>query len=332
MLMAPAIVLGQGQTLFFENFETGGPGWTYDNANHGQWHIAPNGECLSITKMAAYNRGPTACNYSLGTSGNSGILFSPSFTLTGLPPHTIKLDYIRAAAIQAATCLNVVIAECGQIAPVGCFNGNLVGLRSIEWNIPAGYQDRHVVLAFYFNTLPGGTNNPGFYVDNIEVTNSGIFGDFDGDLDVDINDFNTMLDCYTGPPVPYAHCLSPECAVGIFGNDSPGSGETCGDEFCPPPLRCSAIDCHTWDAFQSAWTGPGPLPEFPLCNQYGDVNRDGLVGIDDILCMLACFGGSFTCAGDISNADISPCGGDGIVNLDDSLAILAAFTGQIDCQ
>lgn len=65
--------------------------------------------------------------------------------------------------------------------------------------------------------------------------------------------------------------------------------------------------------------------------QIGDLDGDGVINIDDILCMLDAFGGNFACAGGLDGADIAPCGGNGIVNLDDILAVLAAFSGVVLC-
>jgi hypothetical protein len=68
--------------------------------------------------------------------------------------------------------------------------------------------------------------------------------------------------------------------------------------------------------------GPGPV--------YGDVappGGDGIINIDDILCVLNGFGNASLCPG----ADLAPCGGNGIVNLDDILAELGAFAGNPLC-
>lgn len=65
---------------------------------------------------------------------------------------------------------------------------------------------------------------------------------------------------------------------------------------------------------------------------FGDINGSGTVNLDDILCILACFGSNCACADGLANADIVPCGGNGVVNLDDILAILAAFAGADLCQ
>lgn len=71
-------------------------------------------------------------------------------------------------------------------------------------------------------------------------------------------------------------------------------------------------------------------------SEYGDVNFDGDVTLDDILCILQGFAGEHDCA-PLSAQDISPCSategpiGDGVVNLNDLLASLQAFSGTSDC-
>lgn len=329
--VASDVCLAQGQVLFFENFESGSNGWAFENSNFGLWHISTPGECYSVTRMAAYNRGPAGCHYTNGTSGNSGLLISPVFALSGLPPYRLSLDYVRSVGVTAATCLNIVIAECGQIAPVACFTEQSTAMRTATISLPSGYENRNVSIVFYFTTDSTGTNHPGFLVDNIDVRNSGIFGDFDGDLDVDADDFGLLVECYTGPPLPNTFCLPPPCAYGLYGFNPDVAGESCGPSPCAPPGRCGAIDCHTYDAFRLAWTAPGPAPDLSVCQWPGDVNRDGIVNIDDILCMFTCFSGDCACAGLIANADLSPCGGDGFINIDDLLAMLTAFGGITPC-
>ena len=61
---------------------------------------------------------------------------------------------------------------------------------------------------------------------------------------------------------------------------------------------------------------------------YGDVNRDGVVDLNDILCVLDDFGNPNACSAD---GDIFPCGGDGIIDLNDILAVLDAFGGNYGC-
>ncbi len=66
------------------------------------------------------------------------------------------------------------------------------------------------------------------------------------------------------------------------------------------------------------------------CVRYGDVQPpggNGIVNLDDILCILSGFSNPASCP----NADINPCGGNVIINLDDILAVLGAFAGANPC-
>lgn len=69
----------------------------------------------------------------------------------------------------------------------------------------------------------------------------------------------------------------------------------------------------------------------PFCVNviYGDVKlpRNGLVNLDDILCVLAGFGGYSVCP----TGDIAGCVHNGVINLDDILAVLTAFSGASPC-
>ncbi len=66
------------------------------------------------------------------------------------------------------------------------------------------------------------------------------------------------------------------------------------------------------------------------CERYGDVQPpggNGVVNLDDILCILSGFSNFASCP----NADINPCGGNAVINLDDILAVLGAFSGANPC-
>jgi len=68
--------------LFEENFESGGPGWTVEG---DFWHVAANAQCSSVTKTAAYNRWPAACNYFV-SGASEGSFTSPPFVISGISP------------------------------------------------------------------------------------------------------------------------------------------------------------------------------------------------------------------------------------------------------
>ncbi len=68
-------------------------------------------------------------------------------------------------------------------------------------------------------------------------------GDFDLDGDVDIDDFNQFVICFTGPD-----------GGPINAGCEPGDADDDDD-----------IDCDDWAAFLLAWTSPDPPPDFPEC-------------------------------------------------------------------
>lgn len=61
--------------------------------------------------------------------------------------------------------------------------------------------------------------------------------------------------------------------------------------------------------------------------KWGDANDNGVINLDDILCVLNGFGGTFTTC-TLYSTDFQGFTPNGIVNLDDILVVLAAFAGQ----
>lgn len=108
------------------------------------------------------------------------------------------------------------------------------------------------------------------------------------------------------------------------------SGDCNGNE------TADALDITNFMSYDCNLNGVPDECELP----FGDVNCSGGVNLDDILCVLSCFGGSFACAGGTPDpqstppswADLLPCGGGNYnVNLDDILAVLQAFGGTDLC-
>ncbi len=84
------------------------------------------------------------------------------------------------------------------------------------------------------------TNN----LDQIDVlTGNGSAGDFDGDSDVDLDDYEQFALCFTGPD---GGPVTPGCEPGDFNRDDD-------------------IDCDDWELFQFVWTDPGSPPSLPDC-------------------------------------------------------------------
>jgi hypothetical protein len=84
-----------GPTLFFEDFEGGGPGWTVTGTPQVLWHVSSDGECGSVTHMGAYNRFPSECDYATG-GPNNGRLRSPVFTLSGAPVFNATFECLKS--------------------------------------------------------------------------------------------------------------------------------------------------------------------------------------------------------------------------------------------
>lgn len=63
---------------------------------------------------------------------------------------------------------------------------------------------------------------------------------------------------------------------------------------------------------------------------YGDVNSDGNVDLDDVVCVLDGFARNYRCA--FRQIDIHPCEGDGVIDLSDVSAVLESFVGNYQCE
>lgn len=94
-----------------------------------------------------------------------------------------------------------------------------------------------------------------------------------------------------------------------------------GEEIIPSETYRLQADCGpspgtTLSSLATASTWP-----------WGDVNNSSVVDIDDILCVLNGFSGTFTLC-TLQAVDLDGCEPDEIVNLDDILKVLAAFSGD----
>jgi hypothetical protein len=88
----------------------------------------------------------------------------------------------------------------------------------------------------------------GWNIDDIELsaaTCDGISGDYDGDGDVDLDDFAEIEQCFTGA----GGGLYPGCGVFDFDSDDD-------------------VDCDDWESFEAAWTGGGDPPPFETCQSH----------------------------------------------------------------
>ncbi len=79
------------------------------------------------------------------------------------------------------------------------------------------------------------------------VTGNGSAGDFDGDSDIDMDDYTQFSVCFTGED---GGPVGLECTAGDFDGDSD-------------------IDCTDWEQFQFVWTDIGAPPSLPACLTVG---------------------------------------------------------------
>ena len=126
------------------------------------------------------------------------------------------------------------------------------------------------------------------------------------------------------------------CADGVcVGQGTPDCDDQneCTDDSCNPQAGClnvnNAIDCDdqsfcTVDdrCTNGSCTGTDTL--------YGDVNRDAIVDLLDILCVLDGFEGRFQNCSEL-DVDIAECAPSGVIDLTDILAVLDAFEGLDPC-
>ncbi|MEE9295992.1 MAG: hypothetical protein V3W34_13650 [Phycisphaerae bacterium] len=167
---------------FFEDFENpGGPaelpeGWAVSGFPEVLWHIAENGECLSETRMGAYNHGPEVCDYDTGDN-NLGRLKSPPLAMTGDPPFTLLFDYKRVVDPLGNdnTCVLIVMADNSATDTLACPIDNSGTLQFAQMDIPSPnfWRGREVRIEFSLFADSFSFNTPGWFVDNVEVLNSG---------------------------------------------------------------------------------------------------------------------------------------------------------------
>lgn len=173
LIFSPS-VLSQ-TTLVSENFETGGAGWSVGGATGSLWHLANNGECTAITKMFAYNLGPSVCNYQTGQA-HSAFLYSPNFVLVGPGPWFLSFDYLRSVNGGEFTAVSVENLTAGgnytfALSPP---LANTTGLTSTSATIPAtsiAIGDTYR-LRFFITGDHMGNSGIGWMVDNVLFTSS----------------------------------------------------------------------------------------------------------------------------------------------------------------
>ena len=170
---------GLPQQLFLETFEAGAPGWTIDNGVNGQWHIAPAGECGSASQRAAYNSGEPGCSFGNSTSG---LLTSPSFLMSGLPPYRIRVTSVVVVPGDAKNSVRLRLVDesfettlATQEWLAADFGEPVPGTTSTyELIVPESskYDGRFVHLEARF-TAPSTGSGQGWSLDDVAVWNAG---------------------------------------------------------------------------------------------------------------------------------------------------------------
>ena len=128
-------------------------------------------------------------------------------------------------------------------------------------------------------------------------------GDVDRDGDVDFDDFDIFVSCFTGPDP------KDELPVGCLFLDTDDDGD---------------IDCDDWEVFIDAWTEDEDPPSFAPCEPCaGDANEDGVVDPLDSGFVMARFG----CDVGVGNpgCDSADQNNDGVVDPLDVGFVLARF-------
>jgi len=95
-----------------------------------------------------------------------------------------------------------------------------------------------------------------------------------------------------------------------------------------PEAACDDGDACTTNDTCNAQAACGGTPIVAL---YGDVHPpggNGVIDVDDLLCVLDGFSGIAPCD---ALSDIFSCGGNGVIDVDDILAELDAFSGTYAC-
>lgn len=93
----------------------------------------------------------------------------------------------------------------------------------------------------------------GFLVDQAAVAVPILGADYDGDGDVDLDDYNMFVQCFGGTGTPPT---DPDC--GFFDLDTDGD-----------------VDCTDWELLTIVWTGPGDPPAYWRCNLHPAVADRG---------------------------------------------------------
>src|SRR5262249_42872996 len=154
--------LGLGQ---WEIVQTGNP-----PPSEALWHLAGVGECGAVGAMAAYNLGPSQCNYA--TPGdNEGSMLSPAVKLAGQHPFHVSMHYMLDSDVptDAATVSLLDVSSGEELQVFSNFQqaGTSVGLG---FNVPGiAWAGKTVRVRLSFSADSLGNGGFGWLVDDVSV-------------------------------------------------------------------------------------------------------------------------------------------------------------------
>lgn len=171
VLGGSSLALGQEVSLYTEDFESGGVGWTKTDL----WYVtaAPNVCGTMPTKAAEFND-PATCTYFVSATPHTGDLISPaSGVLLSNSNPKLNFQYKLTLDSQAQDTIEVAIRDAG--------NGSWTPLAASTWNnsgtlelkklvIPTGWVGHTVQFRFRFIADGARDNTFGWVIDNVQVT------------------------------------------------------------------------------------------------------------------------------------------------------------------
>jgi hypothetical protein len=248
-----SVVPSEGDPAPFGNWESGmGNGYPFDIGvfyDHGDWVLSAD----------IQDRDPPVLFYNLFACG-PGRFTDPDY-LAGAYIFNTTYGLITLASAKSGSMLNFQDFT----DPLG--QGETIGTAFREWfdaQAPFELWERE----WYYGMVLCGD----------PALRPVVKGDLDRDGDVDLDDYDAFVSCFTGPD---GGPVEPECQSGDFDGD--------GD-----------IDCDDWNRFKLAWTGPpaNPPPFDQCATTIPAVSEWGMVVLTLLLCAAAAI--IFRCRGLLS--------------------------------
>lgn len=133
--------------------------------------------------------------------------------------------------------------------------------------------------------------------------------------------------CFPAWPSEFPSCDNQGCGIGCVGQSSQFNlWDVTYECRCAPPCA-SYTDCTDEDVCTSNRCFASGECSY-VWGKFGELTGNGIVNLDDILCVLSGFSSTAACPA----GDIAPnCAADGRIALDDILAVIGAFSGVDPC-